>query len=259
LFFRVPDVNCHAPVLLRDGRRTYHFCTQSLHGWDYASNIVRWSDDSGATWSKPRIMLSRTDPDRLSQPCSAFVAADGTLVLACDGDKHKDERLMVSADKGRTWKVAKGDMRQTVGKYAIHPAIVARADGAILSFLRGPNPMPLLISKDRGDSWEATVSPFPGISGGQKASALRLSSGAILLLTADRSKKLGGDSLLALSLDDGKTWPHTRKVDAPVEGYMSLAQGADGTIYLIGSRMKFAACNEAWVREGKPWPGKAAP
>jgi formylglycine-generating enzyme required for sulfatase activity len=258
LFFGVPDVNCHAPVLLRDSGRIYHFCTQSLHGWDYASNIVRWSDDSGATWTKPRIMLPRTAPNHLSQPCSAFVAEDGTLVLACDGDRHKDERLMVSADKGKTWKVAKGDMRQTVGKYAIHPAIAPRADGAILAFLRGPNPMPLLISKDRGDTWEATASPFPGIGGGQKASALRLSSGAILLLTVDRNKQLGGGSLVALSLDDGKTWPHVRKVDASVEGYMSLAQAPDGTIYLIGSRMKFAACNEAWVREGRPWPGKAA-
>jgi hypothetical protein len=78
-------------------------------------------------------------------------------------------------------------------------------------------------------------------------------------LTAYRRKQLGGGSLVALSLDDGKTWPHARKVDGSVEGYMSLAQAPDGTIYLIGSRMKFAACNEAWIREGKPWPGKAAP
>jgi hypothetical protein len=246
-------------VLLREGGRIYHFCTQSLHGWDNASNIVRWSDDSGATWSKPRIMLPRTDPDHLSQPCSAFVAADGTLVLACDGDNHKDERLMLSADKGQNWSVAKGDMRKTVGKYAIHPAVVPRADGAILSFLRGPDPMPLLISKDKGDTWEATASPFPGISGGQKACALRLSSGAIVLLTMDKTKRLGGATIVSLSFDDGKTWPHARKVDAPVNGYMSLDQAPNGTIYLIGSRLNFAACNEAWIREGKPWPSKTGP
>jgi formylglycine-generating enzyme required for sulfatase activity len=256
LFFGVPDVNCHAPVLLRDGGRIYHFCTQSLHGWDYASNIMRYSDDSGATWSKPRIILPRTDPDHLSQPCSAFVASDGTLVLACDGDVHKDERLMLSADGGRTWKVAKGDMRQAVGRYAIHSAVVARKDGAILSFLRGPDPMPLLISKDRGDSWGVTRSPFAGIGGGQKAAVLRLASGAILLLTIDRKEQLGGGAVVALSLDEGETWPHARKVDAAVGGYMSLAQAPDGTIYLIGSRLSFAACNEKWVREGKPWPVK---
>jgi formylglycine-generating enzyme required for sulfatase activity len=256
LFFGVPDVNCHAPVLLRDGDRIYHFCTQSLRGWDHASNIMRYSDDSGATWSRPQIILPRTDPDHLSQPCTAFVAADGTLVLACDGDVHKDERLMLSADRGKTWRVAKGDMRKAVGKYAIHPAVVERKDGAILAFLRGPDPMPLLTSRDRGDTWEVAASPFGGIGGGQKAAALRLASGAILLLTFDRNKQLGGGAMVALSLDEGKTWPHARKVDAPVGGYMSLAQAPNGTIYLIGSRMNFAACNEKWIREGKPWPGK---
>src|SRR5262249_31683753 len=147
LFFGVPDVNCHAPVLLCHGKRIYHFCTQSFAGWDDASNIVRYSDDSGATWSQPQIMLARGQPNRLSQPCSAIVAKDGTIVLACDGDNHKDERLMLSTDQGKTWKVAKGDMRQSAGgRYVIHPAIVQRDDGALLSFLRGPSPMPVQIS-----------------------------------------------------------------------------------------------------------------
>jgi hypothetical protein len=103
---------------------------------------------------------------------------------------------------------------------------------------------------------EVTQSPFPGIGGGQKAAALRLASGAILLLTIDRNKQLGGDALVALSLDEGKTWPHPRKVEAPVGGYMSVAQAPNGTIYLIGSRTNFAACNETWIRQGKPWPAQ---
>jgi hypothetical protein len=81
---------------------------------------------------------------------------------------------------------------------------------------------------------------------------LRLASGAVLMMTADTKKLLGGGTLVALSLDEGKTWPHARKVDAPVGGYMSLAQGPDGVIYLVGSRLNMAACNEAWLREGKP-------
>ena len=34
LFFSVPDVNCHAPVLLCDGKRIYHFANQAQTGWD---------------------------------------------------------------------------------------------------------------------------------------------------------------------------------------------------------------------------------
>ncbi len=219
--------------------------------------MMRYSDDSGATWSKPRIVLPREDPDSLSQPCSAFVAKDGTIVVACDGQVHKDEKLMLSADKGKTWRVAKGDMRKSAGgRYVIHPAVFQRNDGAILSYLRGPHPMPVLISKDMGDSWEVRESPFPGIGGGQKSAVLRLASGAVLMLTADTRKLFAGGTLAALSLDEGKTWPHARKVDAPVGGYMSLAQGPDGVIYLVGSRLNMAACNEAWLREGKPLPRK---
>ena len=55
---------------------------------------------------------------------------------------------------------------------------------------------------------------------------------------------------LALSLDDGKTWAHVRKIDG-AGGYMQLAQAADATIYLFGSRMGVVAFNEAWLREGK--------
>ncbi len=71
-------------------------------------------------------------------------------------------------------------------------------------------------------------------------------------MTADSKRWFGGGTLVALSLDEGKTWPHVRKVDAPVGGYMSLAQAPNGVIYLVGSRLHMAACNEAWLREGKP-------
>ncbi len=252
LFFDVPDVNDHAPVLFCDGKRIFHFCTQSLFGWDNASNIVRWSDDNGVTWSHPRIMLTRDAPDRLSQPCSAFRAKDGTLLLACDGDNHVDERLMISKDNGLTWKVAKGDMRKAYGgKYVIHPAVVPTSDGAILSFLRGQHPMPVLASRNWGDTWDAKTTPFPGIGVGQKIAAMRLASGAILMCSHDNKKAvIDGGTYAALSLDDGRTWAHVRKVEG-VGGYMSVAQAPDGVIYLFGTRMGCAAFNEPWVREGK--------
>jgi formylglycine-generating enzyme required for sulfatase activity len=257
-FFGTPDLNTHAPVLLCDGKRIYHFCTQSLAGWDNAAVMMRTSDDSGATWSRPRIILSRDDPMQMSQPCCAFVARNGTLVLACDGDNgHRDERVLTSADSGKTWRVGKGDLRQAAGRYAIHPAVVQRDDGAFLAFLRGPNPMPAFASRDNGDTWEPTATPFPGIGGGQKAAALKLASGALLVVSIDTGKKLvGGGTFAALSFDDGKTWPHVRKVEGP-GGYMALAQAPNGVIYLTGpngSNIRCAAFNEAWLKEGKPIP-----
>ena len=253
-FFDVPDVNDHAPVLLRDGQRVYHFCTQSLHSWDYSTDIVRISEDSGATWSRPQIILGRDDPDHLSQPCSAFIAGDGTIVLACDGDGHEVERLVLSTDRGKTWKVAKGDLRGAAGRYVIHPAVVQRDDGSLAAFLRGPDPMPCFVSRDMGASWEETGTPFPGISVGQKAAALKLASGALLLCSIDNTKQIvGGGTFAALSSNDGKTWTHARRIEGP-SGYMSLAQAPDGVIYLFGpdgGRIACAAFNEAWLKEGK--------
>jgi formylglycine-generating enzyme required for sulfatase activity len=248
-FLTIPDVNCHAPVLFTDGKRIYHFFTQSLLGWDNSSNSMRYSDDNGATWSKPRIILPRTDPDALSQPCSCIKTKDGAIVLACDGDLHKDERFLVSKDDGKTWKVAKGDMRKSIGgKYVIHPAIFERADGSILTYLRGPHPMPVEVTKDLGDSFTVEETKFPGISGGMKAAVLKLHSGAVLLCSIDRTKELvGGGTFAALSLDDGKTWPHIKKVEG-AGGYMALAQAPNGVIFLNGTQLGVVAFNEAWVK-----------
>jgi formylglycine-generating enzyme required for sulfatase activity len=252
LFFSVPDVNCHAPVLLCDGKRIYHFANQAQTGWDNAAIILRTSDDSGATWSHPRIILSRDHPEHQSQPCTALVAKDGALVVAIDGDLHRDERLLISRDGGQTWKLTKGDMRKTLGgKYVIHPAVAQRTDGAVLCFLRGPHPMPLVISKDMGDTWDVKSTPFPGIGGGQKSVALRLASGALLFCSIDTRKELvGGGTFAALSFDDGASWAHVRKVEG-VGGYMSVAQAPNGVIYLFGTRMGCAAFNEAWLRAGQ--------
>jgi Neuraminidase (sialidase) len=255
LFSDVPDVNDHAPVLLAAGKRIYHFCTQSLRGWDNASNIVRYSDDNGVTWSKPTIMLGRDDPKALSQPCSAFVAKTGEIVLACDGDQHKDERLLVSADGSKTWQVAKGDMRITAGKYVIHPAIAQRDDGQVINFLRGPDPMPIQFSKDLGETWTQKDSPFPGIRSGQKAAALKLQSKALLLISMDNKGTVveKGGTFAALSTDDGDTWAHVRKLDG-VQGYMSAAQAPNGIIHVAGTKQSVVSLNEAWLKEGKAFP-----
>jgi hypothetical protein len=91
-----------------------------------------------------------------------------------------------------------------------------------------------------------------------KAAVLRLASGAVLLCSIDTTKKLlGGGTFVALSLDDGKTWAHVRRVEG-VGGYMALAQAPNGVIYLTGTRLGVVAFNEAWLRQGKALPGGSA-
>jgi hypothetical protein len=250
-FLDLPDMNDHAPVLLSDGARLFHFFGQGMRGWDDAAIALRTSDDNGATWTAPKIIWSRDEKVQLSQPCSAVSLGEGKLALAIDGDNHRHERLLVSVDRGVTWKLSDGDFRKSYGdKYAIHPALVGLENGSLLAFLRGPNPLPRFLSSDFGQTWQASETPLPGIGVGQKPAALRLASGAILLAGCDATRKLvGSETYVALSLDNGQTWSHVRKLEG-VHGYLSAAQGAYGTIYVFGSKMTVAAFNEAWLKEG---------
>src|SRR4029078_12052307 len=54
VFLHVPDCNTHAPVLLSDGKRLYHFFTQSFAGWGDAADCTRTSHDNGAPCSEHR-------------------------------------------------------------------------------------------------------------------------------------------------------------------------------------------------------------
>ncbi len=254
-FFDVPDMNDHAPVLLTHEGRVYHFASQSMRSWNETTNVLRTSDDNGATWSKPRIIARREGPDQLSQACSGFVKKDGTIHVAIDCGGHHGEKLLIGRELGKAWTVAAGDLREAVGgTYAIHPAIAPANGGVIVAFMRGPDPMPRLVSKDRGESWSVRDTPFGGIGVGQKVAALRLDSGALLLCANDTHKppitgKRG--TLVALSNDDGATWSHVRHLPG-VGGYMSAAQAVNGVIYVFGTRMSCIAFNEAWLKEGQP-------
>jgi hypothetical protein len=90
-----------------------------------------------------------------------------------------------------------------------------------------------------------------GIGVGQKAAALRLAGGALLLCSFDNKKRpiVGGGAYAALSFDDGATWPHVRKLEG-VDGYLAAAQAPNGIIYVVGSKASCVAFNEGWVREG---------
>ena len=118
--------------------------------------------------------------------------------------------------------------------------------------------MPRLVSSDRGETWRSTGTPFGGIGVGQKAAALRLKSGAILLCATDaRKPPITGrrGTMVALSHDDGQTWSPIRHLPG-VGGYLSAAQAPTGVIYIFGSRLSCVAFNETWVSEHNQSPDK---
>ena len=252
-FWDAPDRNDHAPVLWYDGwGKIYHFQPFSA-GATYATLAVamRTSDDSGATWSRPRIILAehRNPKDvhgghQLSEP--AFRMNDGAIAITTDGFPT----LWISHDEGLTWKSCGGNINGN------HPGVAQLSDGRLIGFLRDrevpaeevvttyedmgkifthktrKRRMARAISEDgglprrgsgtAGKTWPHLTSPFPGIGGGQRLVLMRLREGDLFLASfADRGIIITDSSgarrevrgmFAALSEDGGKTWPYVRLV-----------------------------------------------
>ena len=159
-----------------------------------------------------------------------------------------------------------------VGGGNIQPALARRRDGTIVAFMRDNGPPPKRVhlseSRDRGQTWSTVVDsdlPNPGTS----VDVVVLRSGAWALVYNDLER--GRHSLaVALSTDEGRTWPVRRHLERDPAGapgdalgqyhYPSIIQARDGTVHAsytqggtpAGSTIAHAAFNEAWVRQGDP-------
>jgi len=133
-FWDAPDRNDHAPVLWYDGKgRLYHFQPYSVAS-TYATLAVamRTSADSGATWSKPRIIIPEHVPPKnthgghqLSEP--VFRMNDGAIAITTDGFPT----LWISHNEGLTWESCGGSINGN------HPGVAQLADGRLIGLIRG--------------------------------------------------------------------------------------------------------------------------
>jgi len=260
-FWDAPDRNDHAPVLWYDGRgKIYHFQPYSVAA-TYATLAVamRTSPDSGATWSRPRIII----PDhnvpgghQLSEP--AFRMNDGALAITTDGFPT----LWISRDEGLSWKSCGGNINGN------HPGVAQLADGRLIGFLRDrevdykevittyedmgkilthktrKRRMAQCYSNDLGKTWTRVASPFPGIDGGQRLVLMRLREGplflasfanrGIIITDSSGAKREVRGMFAALSEDGGKTWPYVRLVSD--DGPGTPAMTTNGGYFAMSAR-----------------------
>jgi len=278
-FWDAPDRNDHAPAMWFDGKDTiYHFTGMSA-GAAYGNMVVvmRTSKDSGATWSKPRIILPEHRGGHMPVE-SVFRMKDGAIALTSDGSPT----LWVSFDEGLTWTTRGGAIAGN------HPGVVQLSDGTLLAFTRDrkvDGKMPIVFSEDLGRNWRYEASKFPPISGGQRLVLLKLRGGELFFASfasrgmeitdaTGQKRKIRG-LFCALSEDEGKSWPYVRLVSddgpgRPTEGtdgalflmstrfgeesgYLSVCQGINSLINLISSRQHYAF-NLKWIKTPPPPP-----
>lgn len=284
-FWDTPDRNDHCPALWFDGKKTlYHFNGGSIAGqWEPLVIMMRTSIDSGATWSKPRLISSEYGyRSMVGQP--VFRSLEGFLVFGADAGSGST--FWMSRDGGASWADSGGHIR------GIHAGIVQLRDGRILALGRGENIggfMPASVSSDWGKSWEYSPSIWPPIDGSQRLVLMRLKEGPLLLVTfvkdpnrlepaADNfTDDRGMTSMVAaVSYDEGRSWPDRRVVSdgrpehgaltlddgwirmSPARsepiGYLAATQARNGIIHLISSTCHYAF-NLAWIRQGQPAGG----
>jgi sulfatase modifying factor 1 len=232
-FYDAADVGDGAPQLWWDGDKTlYH-----LDDVYYKSGCqsLRYSTDSGATWSKPEFF--RAAGDYANQ---LLRTKDGILAIPYDRFE-----VMVSEDGGKSWQQHGRRMRGSddvrpgnSGTFiaGIHPSMVDLSDGRWMAFgrldnvqeqVRFENRTPVSYSSDHGKTWQWATSEFPVVSNTQKHVLLRLKEGPLLfcsftdqwrewknrkgLVFRSTSGDYTGYGLFAaVSYDDGKTWPDRR-------------------------------------------------
>ena len=260
-FWGPPDRNNHATSLWRDENgRIYHFNGLSAAAtWGPLALIMRYSDDSGATWSKPRF-ISPEHRLRHMPIASVFRRQNGSILLACDAvtGGNGGTAIWLSDDDGKTW-YDPGE-GQPIPEFAagksggwiagIHAAVVELSDGRLMAYGRGDTideRMPKSVSEDNGKTWYYSASPFPVVSGGQRCVFLRLQEGPIFLASFTGSRKTPetmpivdssqNERLVtglfgALSYDDGETWAHIRLISD--DGVDREVETMDGRPFIMG-------------------------
>jgi len=283
LFWDAPDRNDHACALWRSkSGRLFHFSGLSVAAtWGPLAVVMRTSDNSGATWSKARLIIPEHGVRHM--PIAGVIQlSDGTIVLPCDAVTagHGGSALWMSEDEGDTWYDAGGTIA------GIHANVVELSDGRLMALGRGDDidgRMPMSLSEDKGKTWKYSASPFLPIHGGQRLVLFRLQEGPLLFVSfandpleitdATGTRRSITGLYCAVSFDEGATWANFRVMSddglpRPVEafdgrpnilsasqsevaGYMTVCQADNGLIHLISSRNHYAF-NLAWLKEPPP-------
>ena len=193
--------------------------------------------------------MTRTNPIALPS---------GRILLPLYSDGFNISLVAFSDDNGATWHASK----PIVGLGNCQPALLRKKDGTIVAYMRDNGVRPPRIMKatsaDSGASWSIahdTDIPNPGSS----VAAIALADGRWVMAFNDTNQ--GRRQLaIALSADEGATWPWKRYLDkaAPGQGsysYPSLFEGHDGQIHVTysysvagGQSIKHVSLDPDWIK-----------
>ncbi len=255
---------------------------QGIHWMQWTSVIRRRvSEDNGHTWGPMETLFEqpgsfcRNRMEILSNGHWLFPMyysrRDGDGVYGNDVSV-----VQLSADNGQSW--TEHPIPGSRGR--VHPTVIELAPGRLVTFFRSRSADRIYVSysSDFGQTWtEVTRTDLP--NNNASIQAVKLDSGNIALafnylsLNDDPNKTVWSLNryplTIALSEDEGRTWPYMRHIDAsdgffgeankslnrPL-AYPSVFQARDGQIHVSYSYrgrqcIKYVRINEAWIRDSR--------
>lgn len=242
------------PVLFltRDGRLWLFYVTMLGERWDTCQVKYAHSLDGGIHWEPPVVLSNEWG---WMTGCKPLQLPDDTLLLPLY-EELGSAFVLRSQDGGRQWKESN---RVTTSAGVIQPTIAPCSDGSLLMYLRTYEVVGGMIwesrSWDEGRTWSLpirTTLPNPNA----RVDLTRLADGKMALAFNDTHQ--GRTPLsLALSEDQGVTWPYRRHIETePGEySYPALIQSREGLLHLVytyrRTHIAHIACDEEWVLAGE--------
>lgn len=206
---------------------------------------VRWvtcdlrcmtSTDEGRTWSPVRILREELGMVVRTKP---LVMDNGEVIFGVENDDDCS-RFWITSDNGQNWEIT-GPVE---GVPNLHPTIIQREDGSLLAYLR-PEGNPRIArteSNDRGRTWSRAVDtdlPNPGAA----IDMVKLRDGRVVLAYND-SPDVRTPLTLALSEDEGETWPRKRNLiheEGSEFHYPAIIETPDGNLHVTYTH------NRVWI------------
>jgi len=195
--------------------------------WETCDVRCRTSRDEGRTWSDIRILRKDLGMVVRNKP---IVLANGEVIFGVE-NKDNHSRFWITADQGKTWQIS----QSVAGVINEQPTLIQRRDGSLLAYLRPGGVQGNIAwteSKDHGRTWskaKCTKLPNPYAA----IDMVRLRDGRIAL-AFNNSSKDRTPLTVALSEDDGKTWPFKRNlIQEPGEfSYPAIIQDSKGMLHV---------------------------
>lgn len=275
-----PGASYQNPVIFEepDGTIDLYHSTQDADAGEANAHVLHLvSKDHGVTWCKPELLFGK--PGAFSRH-PLLILSDGAWLLPLSyiasqgigaGSETNYSVTEISRDRGKTW--TECPMAGSQGK--IQPTVVPLASGQLLAFFRS-QASDFIYSSTSPDGcvWSASAATaLP--NNNASVQAFRLRDGHMVMTFDNSSTRNGGQGLrkplsVALSLDEGKTWPYVRDIEVGRPGfglaeqtpkkpgreeysYPSILETRDGEILVAFTyrrqTIKVVSFREDWIKQ----------